>query len=104
MKKSSIVKALLVAISLPLIAGCVIYQEPPPGGGYNPPPPQVEVVPAAPGPVAVWYWVPGAWDWQGRWVWVGGYWAARPHPNAVWVGGHWRWHGHRQVWVGGHWR
>jgi WXXGXW repeat (2 copies) len=104
MKKSLIVKVLLVAVSLPLIAGCVVYQDPPPGGGYDAPPPQVEVVPVAPGPLAVWYWVPGAWDWHGRWVWVGGYWAARPRPDAIWVGGGWRWHGHRRVWVGGHWR
>jgi hypothetical protein len=87
--------------SLPLLAGCVVYEQPAP-----PPPPaaQVEVVPGAPGPVAIWYWVPGAWEWRGSWVWVGGRWAARPHPGAVWVGSGWGWHGHRRVWVSGYWR
>ena len=110
---------MLIAFSLPLLAGCVVQERqpvavaapppPPPGGQVvvtdeAPPPPQVEVVPAAPGPVTVWFWVPGAWEWRGHWVWVGGRWAARPHPGAVWVHGGWGWHGHRRVWVEGHWR
>jgi hypothetical protein len=67
-----------------------------------PPPPQTEVIVTAPGPGYVW--IPGAWDWRGSWVWVGGYWAVAPYPRAVWIQGGWS-HGpygwHR---VPGHWR
>ena len=67
-----------------------------------PPPPQTEAVVVAPGPGYVW--VPGAWEWRGRWVWVGGYWAFPPAPGGVWVEGYWvrgpyGWHR-----VPGHWR
>jgi hypothetical protein len=102
MKKNIITKSLLLAVSLPLFAGCVVYAPPP--DVNNPPPPQVDVVPVAPGPMDVWFWVPGAWDWHGRWVWGPGHWAARPRPGAVWVGGGWGWHGHRRVWNHGYWR
>jgi hypothetical protein len=66
-----------------------------------PPAPQVETVVVAPAPGYVW--IPGAWQWRGRWIWVGGYWAAPPRPHAVWVNGYWvrgpyGWH-----WVAGHW-
>jgi uncharacterized protein YcfJ len=67
-----------------------------------PPPPQTEVVVTAPGPGYVW--IPGAWEWRGSWVWVGGYWAVAPSPRAVWIQGYWSrgpygWHR-----VPGHWR
>ena len=113
MKRRFFIKALLIAVSLPLAAGCVVYRQPravavAPAGevvvGTAPPPPQVEVVPACPGPVNVWFWVPGCWAWRDHWVWVGGHWAARPHPNAVWVVGHWGRRHHGYVWVEGHWR
>jgi hypothetical protein len=110
MKKSILAKTLLIAVGVPLLAGCVVYERqpaPPPGQvvvDENPPPPQVEIAPIAPGPLDVWFWVPGAWEWRGHWVWVGGRWAARPHPGAVWVAGGWGWHGHRRVWVRGYWR
>jgi hypothetical protein len=116
MKKSILTKSLLMAVGLPLLAGCVVYERqpavvaaPPPGSQVvvtdeTPPPPQVEVIPVAPGPLTVWFWVPGAWEWRGHWVWVGGRWAARPHPGAVWVHGGWGWRGHHRVWVEGHWR
>jgi hypothetical protein len=115
MKKSVLVKGLLIAVSLPLLAGCVVYERQPravevaPAGSEvvvdaAPPPPQVEVIPACPGPVDVWLWTPGYWAWREHWVWVGGRWAARPHPNAVWVGGHWGRHRHGYVWIGGRWR
>lgn len=94
---------MLITASLPLLAGCVVYQQPP-AVVAAPPPPQTEVVPVAPGPVAIWFWIPGEWAWHGQWVWVGGRWAARPHPGAVWVRGGWGWHGHHRVWVEGHWR
>lgn len=67
-----------------------------------PPPPPSEVVVVAPSPAYVW--VPGYWDWEGRWVWIGGRWAVPPHPHAVWVGGQWTRHGHGYVWIGGRWR
>ncbi len=80
---------------------------PPPAGGEvvvteAPPAPQVEVVGIAPGPEFVW--MPGAWEWRGRWFWVGGRWAAGPHPGALWVQGRWIRHGHGHVWVRGYWR
>jgi hypothetical protein len=102
MKKSILVKSLLVAACLPLLAGCVIREQGP--AVVAAPPPQAEVVTVAPGPPAVWFWVPGEWAWRGRWVWVAGRWAARPHPGAIWVGGGWGWRGHHRVWVEGHWR
>jgi uncharacterized protein YcfJ len=67
-----------------------------------PPPPPSETIVAAPGPGYVW--VPGEWQWHGRWVWVGGFWAFPPHSSAVWIDGYWTrgpygWHR-----VPGHWR
>jgi hypothetical protein len=67
-----------------------------------PPPPQTEAVVVAPGPGYVW--VPGSWEWRGRWVWVGGYWAFPPSPGGIWVDAYWvrgpyGWHR-----VPGHWR
>jgi hypothetical protein len=109
MKKSLLVSAILVAGALVLLTGCVerrvVYvQGPPPGTvvAEAPPAPPAEVVTVAPGPGYVW--VGGNWSWQGRWVWIPGYWAARPHPHAVWVGGHWAPHARGYIWVGGHWR
>ena len=105
-----------------LAAGCVerrvyvpVYQAPPPGTAVvaqappgtvvveqAPPAPPAEVVTVAPGPE--YYWVPGYWSWQGRWVWMRGAWTVRPRPGAVWVGGYWAPHPRGRVWVGGHWR
>lgn len=112
MKTSLFVKCALVGACLPLLAGCVereVVYRPPPGAVATeappaPPPPTAEVITAAPGPLAVWFWVPGCWDWHGRWVWTVGHWAARPHPGAVWVGAHWGRRGHHRVWIGGGWR
>ncbi len=74
----------------------------PPQVADGPPAPQTETVVVAPGPGYVW--VPGNWEWHGRWVWVGGFWAVPPHPAAVWVEGYWSrgpygWHR-----VPGYWR
>jgi hypothetical protein len=115
MKNSLVSKSIIIAASLPLFAGCVerevVYRDrpaPPPAvvdDGVPPPPAdQVEVVTVAPGPLDVWFWAPGTWEWRGRWVWVGGHWIARPHPGAVWVRAHWVYHGHHRVWVTGGWR
>ena len=106
MKKSILTRSVLIAASLPLLAGCVerevVYRDrpaPPPGQvvvaeAPAPPPPQVEVVPVAPDPTFIW--IGGSWEWHGSWVWVGGHWdAGRP-------GYHWAPH----AWVrdGGGWR
>ncbi|HEY5043204.1 MAG TPA: hypothetical protein VIK53_14515 [Verrucomicrobiae bacterium] len=114
MKKTILIKSVLIAASLPLLAGCVerevVYRQAPPPGTVTddeapaPPPPQAEVITVAPGPLDLWLWVPGTWEWRGRWVWTVGRWGARPHPGAVWVGPHWGVRGHRHVWVGGGWR
>ena len=68
----------------------------------GPPAPQVEPVVVAPGPGFVW--IPGAWEWHGRWVWVGGYWATPPHPAAIWVEGYWVRGPYGWRRVQGHWR
>jgi hypothetical protein len=110
MKNNLLIKGLLLAASLPLLAGCVVYERPAPRPAVvvddapAPPPPQVEYVTVAPGPPDVWFWVPGGWEWRGRWVWVGGRWAPRPHPGAIWIGAHWGYRGNHRVWVRGDWR
>jgi hypothetical protein len=116
MKKTILIKSVLIAASLPLLAGCiverqprrdVVVQQPAPAGEVvvnpgEPPPSQVEVVPMAPDPAFIW--IGGNWEWRDRWIWVGGRWGPRPHPGAVWVRGGWARHGHGRVWVESHWR
>jgi hypothetical protein len=118
MKTSNVIKYALIGASLPLLAGCVerevVYRDrpaPPPSQQIvvedttpAPPPVQVEVVTEAPGPLEVWFWVPGCWEWRGSWVWAGGHWAERPHRGAIWVRSGWVVRGHGRVWVSGHWR
>ena len=124
MKKSILIKSLLIAACLPLLAGCIVERParpvtvvqptPPPGAPppaevvvtqpEAPPPVQVEVMPVAPGPLDLWLWVPGCWEWRGHWVWAAGRWAPRPHRHAVWVAGHWGHRGQGYVWVGSRWR
>jgi hypothetical protein len=124
MKSSLLIKGVMIGAALPLLAGCihrtVVYTNPAPVVVTAPAPapapavvdeapPAVPAAPAdvvtvAPGPPDAWFWVPGAWEWNGRWVWTGGHWVSRPRPNAVWVTSHWEVrHGHR-VWVTGRWR
>jgi len=104
MKNSILTKSILLAASLPLLAGCVVYERQP-AVVVAQPAPQVEAQPVAPGPLTVWLWVPGAYEWRrGGWVWIPGRWARRPHPGAVWIGGGWVVRGHGRVWVGGHWQ
>ena len=59
---------------------------------------------AAPSPAHVW--IGEEWEVRGgRYVYVGGHWAAPPHPGWVWVPGHWRHSAHRgDIWMRGHWR
>jgi hypothetical protein len=111
MKTFSIVRIFLAAACLPVLAGCVtreVIYRPGPGPVAEeapaPPAPQTEIVTVAPGPLAVWFWAPGCWEWRGRWIWAPGHWIARPHPGAEWVGAHWGWRGHHRMWVGGGWR
>src|SRR5437762_9501165 len=98
-----------LSAGLLLAAGCVerqVVYTPQPGGETvvteAPPPPQVDVVTVSPGPA--FYWVPGYWSWNGRWVWVGGRWSPRPHPRAVWVAPHYARRGHGYVYYHGYWR
>lgn len=118
MKKSILIKTILVTAAISLFAGCVerqvVYrdrpvnvQQPPPQTEVvvedpAPPPPQVEVVTIAPNPSFIW--IGGSWEWRGGWVWAGGRWAPRPHPGAVWARGHWGHRGHARVWVSANWR
>ena len=123
MNTSSLIKYALMGAIVPLFAGCVtrevVYRTPPPAPpptvvapappvveAEPPPPPaaQVEIQTVAPGPLAVWFWAPGVWEWNGRWVWTRGHWVARPHPGALWVAPHWDVRRGRRVWVHGNWR
>jgi len=122
MKPSFLVKCLLIGASVPFFAGCVerqvVYRDrpaPPPvvvapappiveEEAPPPPPPQVEIQTVAPGPPSVWFWAPGAWEWNGRWVWTRGHWIARPRTGAVWFGPHWEHRNGHRVWVHGYWR
>jgi hypothetical protein len=115
MKKSSLIKYTLMGACLPLFAGCVerqvVYRDRPAPAPVvveeeapPPPPEQVEIQTVAPGPMSVWFWAPGAWEWNGRWVWTRGHWIARPHAGAMWYGPHWDHRGGHRVWVHGYWR
>lgn len=59
---------------------------------------------AAPSPAHVW--IGEEWEArEGKYVYVGGHWAAPPHPGWIWVAGHWKRHGRSgEGWVRGHWR
>jgi len=121
MKNPTLVKTVLIAAGLPLLAGCVerqvVYRDrpvyaqpaPPPGpppaevvvDNPAPPPLQVEVIPVAPDPAFIW--IGGSWEWRNHWVWIGGRWA-RPHPGGVWMRGHWNGRGPGRAWVRAGWR
>ena len=69
---------------------------------YAPPPRPVETVIVSPG--SGYSWIDGEWEWNRRWIWVGGHWAYPPRSGVVWIGGRsWNdrggWHCER-----GHWR
>jgi len=101
MKSTILAKIVPFATGLILLAGCVVETPAPPGPPPGPPPDAVVVPPPAPSVSVVW--IPGGWDWRGRWVWVNGYYGRPPRPGAVWVGGGWAYHGNRRVWMRGHW-
>ena len=64
----------------------------------------VIVRPVPPGAAHVWVeeeWVAR----DGRYVFMGGHWAAPPHPGWLWVPGHWKRHQeYGEYWVPGHWK
>jgi hypothetical protein len=115
MKNSILVKTVLIAASLPLLAGCIVERQPrrvvvvqQPAATEEviveqpsePPTPQYEIVPA---PRPGFLWIRGGWEWRGRWVWLGGHWE-HPHPGHAWAGGHWESRGHGSVWISAGWR
>ena len=116
MRTKNSASILVVTLAAAWLAGCVerrvVYVRepvlvPPPATDQtvittSPPAPQVEIVGAPPGPEYVW--VPGCWEWRGRWVWTGGRWAMGPHPHAAWIPGRWVRRGHDWVWIRGYWR
>src|SRR5581483_1599961 len=91
MKKLTLTRTLLVALGLPILAGCatpthtMVYSQPATRGETSivqhptePPPVPSENIPQPPDNDYIW--VKGAWEWHGgRWVWVPGHWE-QPHP------------------------
>ena len=68
-----------------------------------PPAPQIEIIPAAPGPMA--YWQAGHWAWNGSsWVWMNGVYVQRPTAQAVFVPGHYAQTSQGWIWIGGQWQ
>ena len=117
MKNSILVKSLLIAAALPLLAGCTstrptsvapqVATADNVNVGQPAQPPsanQKDVIPACPGSPALWYFIPGHWDWRGQWVWVQGHWRTRPHPGDIWLPGKWVQQDNVYVWQKGHWR
>ena len=99
--RSNFLLGSVAALALLTLPACAHHYY---AGGYPPPPPPraVGVIGLAPGPGYVW--VPGYYDWNGRYFWTPGRWAYPPRPRAVFVPGYWgRRHG-RQFWVRGYWR
>jgi len=74
-----------------------------------PPKDQKDVVPPPPGLAAHWWFIPGRWEWRGKWVWTAGYWRPRPHSGDYWLGGQWEQQTNSTlqtnvyVWKRGHW-
>jgi hypothetical protein len=116
MKNSILIKTVIIAASLPLLAGCIVERQPrrvvvvrQPAATdeiiveqpSEPPLLQAEVVPARPDPAFIW--IRGNWEWRGRWEWVGGHWD-RPHPGVNWVAGHWERRTRGSVWISAGWR
>jgi hypothetical protein len=102
MKNSIPIQSLFLAAGLLLSAGCTVErpvavgpQVAPADGPYvgqptQPPPAnQKDVVPAPPGSLPQWWFIPGHWAWRGQWVWVPGHWRTRPHSGDVWLPGKW---------------
>jgi hypothetical protein len=117
MKTPAALKITLLAAALPLFGGCAsappTQVQPQVGtadnvylGAPTQPPPenQQDVIPIAPGPRTLWWFIPGHWEWRGSWAWVQGHWRTRPHPGDIWIRGEWVQQGGIYVWQRGHWR
>jgi hypothetical protein len=117
MKHPVAIQLLATAAALALFAGCASHAptnvgpqvataddvsvSPP---TQPPPPNQRDIIPISPGPRTLWYFLPGRWDWRGKWVWVPGNWRPRPHPGDIWIQGKWVAQDNIYVWQKGHWR
>jgi len=115
MKKLTLTRTLLVALGLPILAGCatpthtMVYSQPATRGETiivqhptEPPPVPSENIPQPPDNDYIW--VKGAWEWHGgRWVWVPGHWE-QPHPGQMYAPSHWEHTQNGYVWVPGHWQ
>ena len=66
-------------------------------------PPAIRVEPMPPRPSPAHVWIPGYWNWAGRWVWVPGRYAYGPKPSAVWRGARTERRGGRLYFAPGHW-
>lgn len=105
--------ALIVASNGALLSACTVSASTPtpvvePTAAVvhvAPPPPRYEPIPSLPPErVAVEYWQPGYWRWNGyEHVWVPGRYVTRPRPGATWVAGHWAQRGPGWVFIEGHW-
>ena len=117
MKKLTAIKILLVTIAFPLFTGCAperpvdVAPQVGTAADYHgaaptqpPPKNQEDVVPACPGSLALWWVIPGHWEWRGDWVWAQGHWRTRPHPGDIWLPGKWAAQDGVYVWQRGHWR
>jgi hypothetical protein len=88
------------------------HREPAPDSRRRPPPP----APTAAGPTeapptpreehqaarAGFVWIPGKWDWKGRWDWTAGHWE-RERAGKQWRAGHWDKNGASWSWSEGEW-
>ena len=99
---------LLAFTTLMTLSACRVYTEGTSAGvsaevvvREPPPPPREEVIVAAPSPRHVW--IPGHWQWNGRWIWIAGHWERPPSRMTTWVPGHWAARGNEWLWVPGHW-
>lgn len=69
---------------------------------YPPPPPSLEEGPSSPAPAEEYFWVPGCWRWQDRYVWQTGYWTPL-QPGWVWIAAHYNWTPVGCIYIPGHW-
>jgi hypothetical protein len=56
----------------------------------------------APGPDYIWINKEFVWR-NGAYITVPGYWARKPHSEAIWNKGHWHKNGKNWIWERGHW-
>lgn len=98
--------AFALALTSPMLAGAQPAQRdhrrPPPsadaGPTEAPPSPREERVAARKG----FAWIPGRWDWRGKWEWVPGHWE-RERAGKSWRAGRWERKDNRWVYAAGEW-